>query len=138
DDLRVAADRPVEALEVAVHDEGEVVQVVQRGHLDGAAGLWLIHLAVAEERPDVLFGGVLQPAVVQVAVEPWLVYRVERTQPQGDGGEFPELGHGVRGRVGGQPNVWLGRLLAEAIQLVFTESGLEGSTGVPAGRGVAL
>ena len=138
DDLRVAADRPVEALEVAVHDEGEVVQVVQRGHLDGAAGLWLIHLAVAEERPDVLFGGVFQPAVVQVAVEPCLVYRVDRTQPHGDGGEFPELGHAVRVRVGGQPNVWLGGLLAEAVQLLFTESALEVSTGVHAGGCVAL
>ena len=51
DDLAVAADRTVEALQVAVDDEDEVVESLVRGHLELAAALDLVHLAVAEERP---------------------------------------------------------------------------------------
>ena len=54
DDLAVAADRAVEPLQVAVDDEGQVVQALAGGDVDQAARLRLVHLAVAEERPDVL------------------------------------------------------------------------------------
>ena len=58
DDLAVAAHRAVEALQVAVDDEGEVVELLARGHADRAERLDLVHLAVAEERPDVRVGRV--------------------------------------------------------------------------------
>src|SRR4029079_14682421 len=63
DDLAVAAHRSVEALEVAVDDEREVVESLVRGDLQLAATLDLVHLAVAEERPDLLVGRVLDAAV---------------------------------------------------------------------------
>ena len=53
-DLAVAADRAVEALQVAVDHEGEVVELLASGHADRAERLRLVHLAVAEERPYVL------------------------------------------------------------------------------------
>src|SRR5439155_21195159 len=60
DDLAVAAHRAVEPLQVAVDDEDEVVELLARRQPDGAEGFRLVALAVAEEAPDVLGGGVLQ------------------------------------------------------------------------------
>ncbi|SIM16654.1 Uncharacterised protein [Mycobacteroides abscessus subsp. abscessus] len=138
DDLAVAAHRPVQALEVAVDDEGEVVQLVVGRQLQGAARLGLVHFAVAEEGPDVLLGGVLDPAVVQVLVELRLVDRVERAQTHGHGGELPEvlLAPGVR--VGGHLVAGLGLLLPEGVQVLLGQSALEVGAGVVAGGGVAL
>ena len=100
DDLAVAADRSVELLQVAVDDEREVVELLAGGQPDRAERLRLAHLAVAEERPDVLLRGVLDAAVVQVAVEARLVDRVDRGQAHRDRRELPEVRHqpGVRVR----------------------------------------
>ena len=81
DDLAVAADRAVELLQVAVDHPGEVVQLLAGGDADRAERLRLAHLTVAQERPDALVGGVLDAAVVQVAVEPRLVDRVDAVRP---------------------------------------------------------
>ena len=54
DDLAVAAHRAVELLQVAVDHPGEVVELLAGGDADRAERLGLAHLAVAEERPDVL------------------------------------------------------------------------------------
>src|SRR5207237_750256 len=72
-DLAVAADRAVEALQVAVDDPGEVVEVLPGADVQGAERLDLVHLPVAEERPDVAVADVLDAAVGEVAVEPALV-----------------------------------------------------------------
>ena len=61
DDLAVAAHRTVEPLQVAVDDEGQVVELLARGEADRAERLRLVHLAVAEERPDVLLAVSLMP-----------------------------------------------------------------------------
>jgi hypothetical protein len=140
DDLAVAADRAVEALEVAVHHEGQVVQLFAAGDADGAEGLGLVHLAVAEERPDPLLAGVPYPAVVQVAVEPRLVDGIQRSETHGDGRELPEAVH--------EPGVWIGRqtgaeaaareFLTEAVELPFGQPAFEERAGVDARRGVTL
>ncbi len=116
DDLAVASHRSVQALEVAVDDEGQVVQVLLRGDVQRAARLDLIHLAVAEERPGVLLGGVLQAAVVEVPVEGGLLDRVDRADAHGDGGgELPEVLHRARVRVRRHAAL-VGELLAEPVQ----------------------
>src|SRR5690606_5959144 len=56
-DLAVAADRTVELLQVAVNDEGEVVELLACGQTDGAERFWFAHFAVTEECPDALFAG---------------------------------------------------------------------------------
>src|SRR5699024_8062661 len=95
--------------------------------------------AVAEEGPDVLLGGVLDAAVVQVAVEARLVDRVHRAQAHGDGRELPEVGHAVRVRVGGDAvALAAGDLLAEAVEVLLAQAALEERAGVHAGGGVAL
>ncbi len=138
DDLAVAAHRAVEALQVAVDDEGQVVQTLQRGDMRQAAALRLVHLAVAEERPHVLLGGVPDAAVVQVVVEPRLVDRVHRAQPHGHRREFPEVRHQARVRVGRQPAARVAVLLAEPVELLGGEPALEVGARVDAGGGVPL
>ena len=54
DDLAVAANRAVEALQVAVDDEDQVVQLLAAGQGDRAQGFRLVALAVAQEAPDFL------------------------------------------------------------------------------------
>ncbi len=139
DDLAVAAHRTVELLEVAVDDEGQVVELLAGRHADRAERLGLAHLAVAEERPHLLLAGVLDPAVVQVAVEPRLVDRVEGGQAHRHRRELPEVRHQPRVRVGRQalPDAVL-HLLAEPRQLGLVEPALEERPGVDAGGGVAL
>ena len=138
DDLAVAPHRAVEALQVAVDDEGQVVQRLVGRHLDQAAAFRLVHLAVAQERPHVLVGGVLDAAVVQVVVEPGLIDGIHRAQAHRHRRELPELRHQSRVRVGRQPTTGMAVLLAEAVKLVCGQPALEERPGVDAGGGVAL
>ena len=138
DDLAVAAHRAVEPLQVAVDDEREVVQALLAGQLEHAAGLGLVHLAVAEERPDVLLAGVLDAAQVQVPVGPRLVDRRRRAEAHRDGRELPQVRREARVRVGRQAAARVRQLLAEPVELVLGQAALEERAGVDAGGGVAL
>ena len=80
DDLAVAAHRAVEPLQVAVDDEGQVVETLARRDVERAERLGLVGLAVAEERPDARARGVEQAAVLEVAVEAGLVDRADRAR----------------------------------------------------------
>ena len=136
DDLAVAAHRPVEALQVAVDDEHEVVEVLVAGERDRAQRLRLVGLAVAEERPHLAARRVGDAAAGQVLHEARLVDRHDRPEAHRDGRELPEVRHQPRVRVGAQPAP--GDLLAEAEQVLLAEPALEEGAGVDAGRGVAL
>ena len=131
DDLAVAVHRPVEALQVAVDDEGQVVEALGRGDVDGPARLRLVHLAVAEERPRVLLGGVLDPAVVQVAVEARLEDRVDRAEAHRHRRVLPEPRHQPRVRVRRQAAARPGvrELLAEAVEVLRRPGGPRGRRG---------
>ena len=52
DDRAVAAHRSVEALQIAVHDEDQIVEAFARGERESGERFGLVHLAVADERPD--------------------------------------------------------------------------------------
>ena len=93
DDLAVAPHRPVEALEVAVDHPLEVVEPLAAGQRDGAQGLGLVALAVAQEAPHRAVGGVVDAAVVDVAVEAGVVDGVDRAEPHRHGRVLPEVGH---------------------------------------------
>src|SRR6185436_7285063 len=138
DDLAVAAHRAVEPLQVAVDDEGQVVQFLAGGDADGSHRLRLVHLAVAEEGPYVLLAGVLDAAVVQVTVEPGLLDGVDAAQAHRHRRELPEVPHEARVRVAGQAAAGPGKLLTEAVELGLGEPALQERAGVHAGRGVAL
>src|SRR5215218_1555566 len=136
DDLAVAAHRPVEALQVAVDDEDQVVEPLPARHADGAQGLRLVRLAVAEEAPDLAPGGVGEAAALQVPQEARLVDRHQRAEAHGDGRELPEVGHQPGVRVGG--DALAVDLLAEVQQLLLGQPPFEEGAGVEARRGVAL
>ena len=64
--------------------------------------LGLVALAVAEEAPHPRAAGVVDAAVVQVAVEAGLVDRVDRAEAHRHGRVLPEVGHEPRVRVARQ------------------------------------
>mmetsp|Transcript_4939 Transcript_4939/g.17780 ORF Transcript_4939/g.17780 Transcript_4939/m.17780 type:complete len:427 (-) Transcript_4939:721-2001(-) len=136
DDLAVAAHRAVQALQIAIDDEDEVVQALARGQADRAQALGLVHLAVAHEGPDLALRGLGQAAALQVFQEARLVDRHQRPQAHRDGGELPEVGH--------QPGVRVGRqalargLLPVTQQLLFGQPALDEGACVDAGRAMPL
>ncbi len=135
DDLAVAAHRAVEALEVAVDHEGQVVQALAGRDGELAQRLRLVHLAVAQVGPDVRLGGVGDAARLHVAVHPRLVDRPERAEAHRDGRELPEVRHQPRVRVAGQPVRGLRLLLAEGVELRLAQPVQQVRAGVdPRGR----
>ncbi len=137
DDLPVAADRAVETLQVAVDDEDQVVELLARAERDGAERFGFVGFAVAEERPHLRVGALLQAAVLEVAHEARLVDRVDRADAHRDRGEFPEVGHEPRMRVGRETAARL-QLAPEVLELLGTESAFEECARVDARRGVPL
>src|SRR5690606_1847124 len=119
DDLAVTADRAVEALQVAVDDEDQVVQLLAAGQGDGAQGLRLVTLAAAEAAPDLLLAWLDETTAFQVLHETCLVDGLNRAQPHGHGGELPELGHQPGVGIGGQAVTV--HFLAEVGQLLFAD-----------------
>ena len=136
DDLAVAAHRTVEALQVAVDDEDQVVELLARRERQRGHRLGLVHLAVADEAHTRALARVGDLAVQQVAVEAGLVDRVERAEAHRDGRELPEVGHAPRVRVARQPAAV--DLAPEPVEVLLGQAALEERAGVDAGRGVAL
>ncbi len=136
DDLAVAPDRAVQALQVAVDDEDQVVQPLPAAERDRPQRLRLVGLAVAQEGPDLAAGGVGQPARPQVLEEPGLVDRHQRAKAHRHRRELPVVGHQPRVRVRRQPAAV--DLLAEPVELGLGQPSLQERPGVDAGRDVAL
>ncbi len=139
DDLAVAAHGPVELLQVAVDDEREVVELLAGGDADGAQGFRLAHLAVTEEGPHALAAGVLDAAVVEIAVEAGLVDGGDGAESHRDRRELPVVRHEPRVRVRRQTVAGAVRaLLAEPVELRLGEASLEVGARVDAGGRVTL
>ena len=138
DDLAVAAHRAVEALQVAVDDEREVVELLASSEGECAHGVDLVGLAIAEVGVDSLLGGVLDAAIREVLVESRLVDRVEGAQAHRHGRELPEPRHEARVRIRGESAAGVRHLLAESVKLLLGEPALEECASVHAGGGVAL
>ena len=136
DDLAVAPDRPVEALQVAVDDEDEVVELLARRDRERAERLGLVALAVAQVAPHTRAAGVGDLPVEQVAVEAGLVDRVDGAEAHRHRRELPELRHQARVGVAREPVA--ADLHAEAVEVLGREPALEERARVDAGRGVAL
>jgi hypothetical protein len=138
DDLAVAAHRAIQALQVAVDHEGQVVQALQRPDVGQPAAFGLVHLAVAQKTPHVLIGGVFDAPIMQVVVEPRLIDRVERAQAHRHGGKFPEVGHQPRVRIRRQPAAGVTVFLPEPVEPLSAQPSLQKRARVnPRGR-VAL
>ncbi|RMP03941.1 hypothetical protein ALQ30_05663 [Pseudomonas syringae pv. persicae] len=135
-DLGVAANRAVEALQVAVDDEDQVVELLATGQSDGAQGFRLVGLAVTQEAPDFLLAFRDVTTVLQVLHEARLVDRLDRAKAHRYSRELPEILH--------QPRVWVRRqaiavdFLTEVVHLVFGDAAFEERTGINAWRCVTL
>src|SRR6185437_10700265 len=80
DDLAVSAHGTVETLQVAVDDPLEIVETFARRDRDLPERFGLVHLAVAEERPDVAIARIDELAVVHVLHEARLIDRHDRAE----------------------------------------------------------
>ncbi len=136
DDLAVPAHRAVETLQVAVHDEGQVVEALAGGQRDAADRFRLVHLAVAEVGPDPLRGRVPDAPVVQVAVEPGLVDGGQRAEAHRDRRELPEVRHQARVRV--RAEAVAAGLAPVVVEVRLRQASLEEGPSVDAGRRVTL
>ena len=136
DDLAVAAHRAVEPLQVAVDDEHQVVELLAHRQRERAHALRLVHLAVAEESPDLAIGHRHHFAVFHVALKARLVDSHHRPQAHRHRRELPEIRHEPGMRIG-RETVAAG-FLAEVFQLVFAEPAFEEGARIDAGRGVTL
>src|SRR5205823_10735552 len=92
-DLAVAAHWTVEALQVAVDDENQIVEPLPGCQRDGAERFRLVRLAIAEERPDFRIRARFQPAIFEIAVEARLINSHQRAEAHGDGRKLPKIRH---------------------------------------------
>src|SRR5207237_1051779 len=72
-DLAVAANRPVEALQVAVDDENQIVELLPSGERNRAERFRLVRLSIAEKCPDLAPCRVGMSAEVEIFQKPSLV-----------------------------------------------------------------
>ncbi len=141
-DGAVAAHRAVEALEVAVHDEDEVVELLARGDREPGQRFGLVHLAVAHEAPH-LPGpfarrrrGIRESPVLEVAHEARLVDREERPDAHRARGELPEVRHQPRVRI--RREALAAGLAPVVVEMLLGEPALEEGARVDARRRVRL
>src|ERR1700738_3287280 len=71
--LAVAAHRTVEALQVAVHDENQIVELFARSERDGAEGFRFVGFTIAQEGPNFGIRGRFETAVFEIAAEARLI-----------------------------------------------------------------
>ncbi len=136
DDFAVAAHRAVEALQIAVHHENQVIELLARGDADGAHGFRLVHFAIADKAPDFASFGGGNAAIMQVFHEARLIDRHQRAKSHRYGGKLPEVGHQPWMGIGGQ--ALAAHFLAEMVELFLGEPSQHEGAGINARRRVAL
>src|SRR5882724_5268284 len=136
-DLAVAADGTVQPLEVAVHDENQIVEPLARGERDGAERFGLVHLTVTQKRPDPAARRRLQPAVLEIPDKARVINRLDRAQAHRDCRKFPEVGHEPRMRVRRESSAGI-QFSAEILELLCWDAALEIRTSVDTGGGMSL
>ncbi len=135
-DRSVAAHRAVESLQVAVDDEDQVIEPFARRHRQPGDGFGFVHLAVADEAPDLARLGLKNVAVFEIAHEARLVDRRDRAQAHRSGGELPEPGHQPRMAIRRQ--ALAAGFAAIVVEVLFGEPAFHVRAGIDAGRGVRL
>src|SRR5436305_6939725 len=80
DDFAVAAYRSIQPLQIAVDHKDQVVEPLARSQGDRAQRFRLIHLAIAEKRPDFAASGLLQSAILDVLDEARMIDGLVRPQ----------------------------------------------------------
>ena len=136
--MPIAADRAIESLQIAVDDEGQVIELFARSQREASDGLWLIHFTVTEDPPNMTVRcGLLQKAAgLQIADKSRLIDRIQRPQSHRSGRELPESWHQPRVRIGAQAVT--ADLLPVVRQLLLAQAPLEKRPRINTGRRVRL
>ncbi len=137
DDFPVAAHWAVEPLQVAVHDEDQVVEPFARGKRDRAQRFGFVHFAVTKKGPDFSAGALLQSSILQVLDETRVVNRLNRTQAHRDGRKLPEVGHEPGMRVRTQSATGF-QFAAKVLQFFLGDAAFQIRAGIHARRGMSL
>ena len=136
DDLAIAPHGPVQALQVAIDDENQIVETFANRHRDRAHRLGFVHFAIAKEAPDLAIRGRNQLPVFEVTHEACLVDGHHWSEAHRYSRELPEIGHEPWVRVRRQPAA--ANLAAKARQASFAQPALEVGTRIDARRRVSL
>ena len=134
--LAAAANRAVEALQVAVDDEHQIVQMLARGEADLPTGFRLVHLAVAKERPNLASGVLDQATAFQITHEARLIERHHRAETHRNRRELPKMRHQPRVRIRRQPVA--AHFLTVIVELLLGEAAFKEGAGVHPRRAVPL
>ena len=135
-DLPVAAHRPVEALEIAVDDEGQIVEPLARGKRKARDRFRLVHLAVAEDAPNMSRLCVGETTMLEIAKKTSLIDRRDRPDAHRARRRLPEIGHEPGMGIGAQAPA--ADLLAISLELLFRQPAFEKSARVDARRRMRL
>ena len=93
DDLAIAAHGTVQALQVAVNHENQVVQLLPPGQADGAEAFRLVALPVSQEGPYLAVAFLYQVPLVQILHYMGLIDGLQGAKAHGDGWELPVIMH---------------------------------------------
>src|SRR4029077_3745507 len=101
--LPISAYRPVEALQIAIDDKNQVVELFARSQRDRSQRFRLVRLAVTEERPYFRVRDRLHAAILEITIEARLINRHQRAQAHRNRRKLPEIRHQPRMRIRGKP-----------------------------------
>ena len=99
DNLPVPANRAIQALQVTVDHERQIVELFAGRKRYRTERFGLIAFAVAHESPNVLVRDIFDPAIRQIMIEAGLVDRHQRCQSHRHGRVFPKVRHQPRMRI---------------------------------------
>ncbi len=136
-DAAVAAHRAVQALQIAVDHEDQVVQFLARSERQGAQRFGFVALAIAQKGPYFAIGLGNQSPVLEITHEARLVDRGDRPQAHRYSRELPEVRHQPGMRVRRQARV-IAQLMAEVFGVLFVEASLDIRARIDTRRGVTL
>ena len=137
DDLAVAAHRAVEALQVAVHHQHQIVELLPGSGVDAAEHFRLVGFPVADEVPNLAAVLGFQAAALQILGEPRLIDGARRGKAHAGVRHLPKVWHAARMRIGAQPPFG-GDLAAKVPKPRFAQPPFQEGAGIHPGRRVRL
>ncbi len=124
DDLAVAANRPVQPLQIAVHHKDQVVQLFAGGQRNCAQRFRFVGFAVAQKGPNLSRRYGYDAAVLQVPHEARLIDRIDRAQSHRYGGKLPEVRHQPGMRIGREAGM-LPQFVPEVFQMLLIQTAFQ-------------
>ena len=134
--LAVATHRTVEALQVAVDNEHQVIELFAARHADRAERFGLVHLTVAAKHPNLAAFGIGQATRMQIFEKARLINAHQRAEAHRHRRQLPKIGHQPRMRVA--RNTLAIDFLTEVIHLLLTQTIEHEGAGVHTRRAVSL